>query len=163
MLAVQALAVVGGLGASLTEAVLRERRMLKSGTVLLMGCLLAAAASAGQIKKVKIKDAGFLLGTVIEGDGEYLIDNGFAVAWEPSLEWEMTRARRKIRSFLFSDQLLLRFSGKGRVWLQSRSPRSCVPRSQTSSAHSTLGCPRRPCIGASRRTSRRRRRRLGGL
>jgi uncharacterized protein (AIM24 family) len=25
---------------------------------------------------------------------------------------------------LFSDQLLLRFSGTGRIWLQSRSPRS---------------------------------------
>ena len=58
----------------------------------------------------------------VEVDGEYLIDNGFAVAWEPSLEWEMTRARRKIRSFLFGDQLLLKFRGRGKLWVQSRSP-----------------------------------------
>jgi uncharacterized protein (TIGR00266 family) len=56
-------------------------------------------------------------------DGEYLVDNGFAVAWEPSLDYSLTRAR-KIRSFLFSDQLLLRFKGRGRLWVQSRSPRS---------------------------------------
>ncbi len=56
-------------------------------------------------------------------EGEYLVDNGFAVAWEPSLEYTLTRAR-KIRSFLFADQLLLRFSGRGRLWVQSRSPRS---------------------------------------
>jgi len=59
----------------------------------------------------------------VQVEGEYLVDNGFAVAWEPSLEYTLTRAR-KIRSFLFSDQLLLRFSGRGRLWVQSRSPRS---------------------------------------
>ncbi len=61
--------------------------------------------------------------TPIDIDGEYVVDNGFAVAWDPALKYQITRGR-KIRSFLFSDQLLLRFSGKGRIWLQSRSPRS---------------------------------------
>jgi uncharacterized protein (TIGR00266 family) len=56
----------------------------------------------------------------IEVDGTYTVDNGFAVAWDPSLDYRLTRARR-IRSFLFSDQLLLSFSGRGRVWVQSRS------------------------------------------
>ncbi len=59
----------------------------------------------------------------IEVDGSYTVDNGFAVAWDPSLEYRLTRARR-IRSFLFSDQLLLSFSGRGKVWVQSRSPGS---------------------------------------
>lgn len=59
----------------------------------------------------------------IDVDGEYVVDNGYAVAWESSLAYRVTRAR-KIRSFLFSDQLLLRFSGRGRLWTQSRSPRS---------------------------------------
>ncbi len=58
----------------------------------------------------------------LEVDGEYLVDNGFAVAWEPSLQYRVTRGKR-IRSFLFSDQLLLNFSGRGRLWVQSRSPR----------------------------------------
>jgi uncharacterized protein (TIGR00266 family) len=57
----------------------------------------------------------------IDVQGEYVVDNGFAVAWEPSLSYRLSKAR-KIRSFLFSDQILLRFSGRGRVWVQSRSP-----------------------------------------
>ncbi len=56
----------------------------------------------------------------IQVDGEYTVDNGYAVAWDPSLEYRLTRARR-IRSFLFSDQLLLRFRGQGKVWVQTRS------------------------------------------
>ena len=59
----------------------------------------------------------------VDVSGEYVVDNGYAVAWEPTLTYQLTRGRR-IRSFLFSDQLLLRFSGHGRLWLQSRSPRS---------------------------------------
>ncbi len=58
--------------------------------------------------------------TEVEVNGEYVVDNGYAVAWEPSLEYRITRSKR-IRSFLFSDQLLLRFSGRGRLWVQSRS------------------------------------------
>lgn len=59
----------------------------------------------------------------VDVDGTYLVDNGYAVAWEPSLDYQLTRARR-IRSFLFGDQLLLRFSGRGKLWVQSRSPQS---------------------------------------
>jgi len=59
----------------------------------------------------------------IDVDGEYMVDNGYAVAWEPSLEWKLTKAR-KISSFLFSDQILLRFMGEGKLWVQSRSPRA---------------------------------------
>jgi len=59
----------------------------------------------------------------VQVDGEYIVDNGYAVAWEPTLQFRLTRAR-KIRSFLFSDQILLRFSGRGRLWVQSRSPQA---------------------------------------
>jgi len=59
----------------------------------------------------------------IQVNGQYIVDNGFAVAWEPTLEYRITRGKR-IRSFLFSDQLLLNFQGSGRLWVQSRSPRS---------------------------------------
>ena len=54
---------------------------------------------------------------------EYTVDSGYAVAWEPTLEYRLTKARR-IRSFLFSDQILLQFSGRGKLWVQSRSPQS---------------------------------------
>ena len=59
----------------------------------------------------------------VDVDGEYTVDSGYAVAWEPSLQYRVTRARR-VRSFLFSDQLLVRFSGRGRLWVQSRSPQA---------------------------------------
>ncbi|MFT5049910.1 MAG: hypothetical protein ACI8QZ_001303 [Chlamydiales bacterium] len=59
----------------------------------------------------------------IDVDGEYLVDNGYAVAWDPSLQYQLTRARR-IRSFLFGDQIMLRFSGRGKLWVQSRSAQS---------------------------------------
>ena len=61
--------------------------------------------------------------TMVEVDGEYVVDNGYAVAWDPSLSYRLTKARR-VRSFLFGDQMLLKFSGRGRLWVQSRSPRS---------------------------------------
>ena len=56
----------------------------------------------------------------VQVDGEYLVDNGYAVAWDAGLTYTLTKAK-KIRSFLFGDQLLLRFSGRGRLWVQSRS------------------------------------------
>ena len=59
----------------------------------------------------------------IDVDGSYIVDNSHAVAWEPTLEYRITRGR-KIRSFLFSDQLLLRFTGRGRLWVQSRNPQA---------------------------------------
>ena len=59
----------------------------------------------------------------IDVDGSYTVDSGFAVAWEPSVQYRLTRAR-KISAFLFSDQLLMKFEGKGKIWVQSRSPRS---------------------------------------
>ena len=60
----------------------------------------------------------------IEVDGAYRVDNGHAVAWEPTLDYQIIRGGRSIRSFLFSDQLILRFTGHGRLWVQSRNPRS---------------------------------------
>lgn len=56
----------------------------------------------------------------LQVEGDYLVDNGYAVAWDAGLTYSLTKAR-KIRSFLFGDQLLLRFTGRGRVWVQSRS------------------------------------------
>ena len=61
--------------------------------------------------------------TPVEVNGEYVVDNGYAVAWTPTLTYRISKAK-KIRSFLFSDQLLLRFSGQGTVWVQSRSAQS---------------------------------------
>lgn len=56
----------------------------------------------------------------VQVDGEYVVDNGYAVAWDTSLTYRLSKAK-KIRSFLLGDQILLRFSGRGRLWVQSRS------------------------------------------
>jgi len=55
----------------------------------------------------------------VQVDGTFVVDNGFAVAWDPTLDFRLTKAR-KIRSFLFSDQILCEYSGTGRLWIQTR-------------------------------------------
>jgi uncharacterized protein (TIGR00266 family) len=60
---------------------------------------------------------------LVEVTDSYVVDNGYAVAWEPTLDYQITRSR-KIRAFLFSDQLIMRFTGQGKLWVQSRSPRT---------------------------------------
>ncbi|MFA5507772.1 MAG: TIGR00266 family protein [Vulcanimicrobiota bacterium] len=60
----------------------------------------------------------------VQVEGDYIVDNGYAVAWDASLDYKVQRSSKKIRSFLFGDQLVMRFEGHGRVWTQSRSPRS---------------------------------------
>ncbi len=56
--------------------------------------------------------------------GDYLVDNGYAVAWDASLQYNVQRTGKNVRSFLFAQALMMRFSGHGRVWVQSRSPQS---------------------------------------
>ena len=60
----------------------------------------------------------------VDVDGFLRVDTGHAAAWEASLDWRLTRGGQKIRAFLFSDRLVTEFSGKGRVWVQSRSPQA---------------------------------------
>jgi uncharacterized protein (TIGR00266 family) len=60
----------------------------------------------------------------VEVDGQYTVDNGYAVAWEQNLDYSIGRSGRSIRSFLFSDQLICRFHGHGKLWVQTRSPRN---------------------------------------
>ena len=60
----------------------------------------------------------------VEVNGSYTIDNGYAVAWEQNLEYSIGRSGRSIRSFLFGDQLICRFHGNGKLWVQTRSPRN---------------------------------------
>ena len=57
----------------------------------------------------------------IDVDGDVIVDNGHVVAWEPTLEYELSY-RRGVRNFLFAEGMMLRFYGKGRLWVQSRNP-----------------------------------------
>lgn len=60
----------------------------------------------------------------VQVEGDYIVDNGYAVAWEASLDYSIERSGKKVRSFLFGDQLVMRFGGHGKLWTQSRSPRA---------------------------------------
>ncbi len=60
----------------------------------------------------------------IDVDGEYVVDSGYAVAWDPSLSYKVSKTGKKIRNFLFGDQFVVRFNGQGRLWVQSHAPRA---------------------------------------
>ena len=60
----------------------------------------------------------------VEVNGSYTVDNGYAVAWESSLDYSISFSGRKIRHFLFSEQFLCQYHGNGKLWIQTRSPRN---------------------------------------
>lgn len=63
-------------------------------------------------------------GSIVEREltgGDLTVDTGHIVAWEPSLNWEI-RGMGNLMSTIFSGEgLVMRFSGTGKVWLQTRS------------------------------------------
>lgn len=66
-------------------------------------------SSYGAIVEVQVPSSG------------YVVDTGHLVAFEPSLQWEVTKVGG-IKSLLFSGEgLVCRFSGQGKLWLQTRS------------------------------------------
>ena len=66
-------------------------------------------SSYGAIVEVQVPPSG------------YVVDTGHLVAFEPSVQWEVTKVGG-IKSLLFSGEgLVCRFSGQGKLWLQTRS------------------------------------------
>lgn len=63
---------------------------------------------------------------------QYYVDTGYVVAFEDTLQYRVTvlpglRAGGKIKSFFFGGEgLVCQFSGQGRVWIQTRHPKSFV-------------------------------------
>ena len=57
---------------------------------------------------------------------DFIVDTGYIVAFEDTLEYRVSvlpglRAGSKIKSFLFGGEgLVCRFSGQGKVWIQTR-------------------------------------------
>jgi uncharacterized protein (TIGR00266 family) len=54
-------------------------------------------------------------------DGEYIVDSGHLVAYEPSISLHLGLAGGIFSSFFGGEGLVLRLRGQGRVYLQSRS------------------------------------------
>jgi uncharacterized protein (TIGR00266 family) len=62
-------------------------------------------------------------GGILEKDvqGEYVVDSGHLVAYEPTLELRLGMAGGLFSSFFSGEGLVMRIRGQGRIYLQSRS------------------------------------------
>ena len=59
----------------------------------------------------------------VDVDGEYIVDTGHIVAFNETLDFDITKAGKSlIGSFLGGEGLVCRFKGRGRVWCQSHNP-----------------------------------------
>lgn len=61
-------------------------------------------------------------GAILEKEinGELVVDTGHAVGWDPSLNWEITGVGSLFSTFFSGEGLVIRFKGRGKVWLQTR-------------------------------------------
>lgn len=62
-------------------------------------------------------------GSIVERqvEGELIVDTGHVVAWEPGLSWTVTGMGNLFSTLFSGEGLVLKFSGNGKVWLQTRS------------------------------------------
>lgn len=63
-------------------------------------------------------------GAIVEKElngGELIVDTGHVVAWEPSLSWGIQGMGNLMSTIFSGEGLVIKFSGSGKVWLQSRS------------------------------------------
>lgn len=61
----------------------------------------------------------------VDVDGEYIVDTSHVVAYQETLNFEITKAGSSLLSaFLGGEGLVCRFKGKGRLWCQSHNPQS---------------------------------------
>lgn len=62
----------------------------------------------------------------LDVDGDYIVDTGYVVAFEDTLQYSVSvlpglGVGARVKSFLFGGEgLVCRFSGQGRVWIQTR-------------------------------------------
>ncbi len=56
----------------------------------------------------------------VEISGDYTVDTGHVVAWEGDLTYSLGRAGNWKSTLLSGEGLVMRFSGQGTVWLQTR-------------------------------------------
>ncbi len=56
----------------------------------------------------------------IDVDGEYIVDTGHIVAFESTLDYKINRVGGWKSTILSGEGLVCRFSGKGRLWIQTR-------------------------------------------
>ena len=62
----------------------------------------------------------------IEIDGEYIVDTNHIVAFEPSLQYFISKIAGYKSLFFSGEGLVCRFQGKGKVFIQSKAPSSLI-------------------------------------
>lgn len=62
----------------------------------------------------------------VDVDGSYVVDTGHLVAYEGNLTYKLRRAGGWKSTLLSGEGMVLEFSGKGRLWLQTRNLGSLV-------------------------------------
>lgn len=61
----------------------------------------------------------------VQVDGEYIVDTGHIVAFEETLQFNISTASKNwLNAFLSGEGFICRFKGKGTVWCQSHNPKS---------------------------------------
>lgn len=85
--------------------------------------------SGESIVLVRVEGTGPLLvhafGRIVEleVDGEMIVDTGHLVAYEEGLEWSISKAGSSwFQSFLGGEGLVMKFTGRGRLLVQSHAP-----------------------------------------
>lgn len=61
----------------------------------------------------------------VQVDGEYIVDTGHIVAFEETLQFNISTASKTwLQAYLSGEGFICRFKGKGTVWCQSHNPKS---------------------------------------
>ena len=62
------------------------------------------------------------IGTVVEHEveGTFVVDTGHVVGWESTLDWTIGGMGGLKSTLLSGEGLVIKFSGRGKVWLQTR-------------------------------------------
>jgi uncharacterized protein (TIGR00266 family) len=60
----------------------------------------------------------------LQCDGSIVIDTGHLVAWDATLQFDVSKAKGGwIASYLSGEGLVCKFRGQGRIWMQTRNPK----------------------------------------
>jgi len=90
---------------------------------------------------VLISSFGAIHKLSMDGSKDLIIDTGHVVAFEPSLNWKVKKVSGFFTSLMSGEGLVCEFSGRGEVWLQTRSNQAfldwLLPRLPT--AHASSG------------------------
>lgn len=76
---------------------------------------------------ILVASYGAILGMTLEAGQSYTIDTGFVVAFDESVQYDVHKAGGSWKTTIFGGEgLVTRFTGPGRLWMQTRSPQELI-------------------------------------